>query len=350
MTYHSKKTTQLEIPRTMQGYFDCWEMVKNNIDEYNLFIIIGGRRLGKTYSILKGLISERKQHMYVRRTDSDLEECLTVKRNPYRAFKEIGYDVRLYSNNKEKFIATFEDDEVKDILGIASSVSTSGSVRGAYLEDIEYIVYDEFINLKPVNTLKKKEGNLFLDLYDTANNDRDIRGKRPLKAILLSNANTTDDGLIRTLKLGNVIYNMILKGQLYYGDKERKIYIALLPSDNTITNKRRKSAIGKLTSDTGYYEMAMNNAFTDSYFGDIEEKINYTSYYPLFAYNNLYFYKHKSDGHLYVSYRKMKCPIYQTKDLKKLKRDYGMLISAQYESGCMRYQNYDIKLDVINIV
>lgn len=344
--YNSK----LEIPTVKGGYFDCWKMVQDNIDDFNIFIIIGGRRLGKTYSILKGLIQDRKQHIYVRRTDSDVQECLTVKRNPYRALNNL-WDVRLVAQGKETQIAIFnEDDEVEQYLGIASSVSTSGSVRGAYLEDMEYLIYDEFINLKPVNTLRKKEGNLFLDLYDTANNDRDTRGKKPLKAILLSNANTTDDGIIRILKLGHIIYQMIQNNQYYYGDYDRKIYIALLPSDNEVTARRRKSAIGKLVNNTSYGDMAMNNSFIGSYFGDIVERVRYTEYYILCCYDNVYFYVHKADGHIYASRRKMNCDKYSNVSLTKFKRDYGMMIGTQYESGRMRFQNYDVKLDVMNIV
>lgn len=346
-----KSLSNLEIPTTESGYFDCWSMIEKNKKDYDLFIIIGGRRLGKTYSLLRGLIENRVQHMYVRRTDSDLEECLTVKKNPYRVInKDFDKDIRIVSKGKETQIAVYEEDEIKEYLGIASSVSTSGSVRGAFLEDIDYLLYDEFINLKPVNTLKKKEGTLFFDLYDTANNDRDIRGAEPLKAVLLSNANSVDDGVLRVLKLGHIIYEMIMNNQSYYGDKDRRIYMALLPSDNVITNKRKKSAIGRLTEGTSYGDMAMNNEFVGSYFGDIKEKINYAEYYPLCSYNNIYFYAHKSDGHIYASYRKAKCPSYVTHTLKKFKRDYGMRIGMQFEGGRMRYRNYNVKLDVINLI
>lgn len=344
-------SNNLEIPTLSSGYFNCWEMIQKNREHFNIFIIIGGRRLGKTYSVLNGVIEDKAQHMYVRRTDSDLEECLTMKKNPYRVLnKDKNIDIRLLAKGKETNIVLYEDDEIKEFLGIASSVSTSGAVRGAFLEDIEYLIYDEFINLKPVNTLKKKEGNLFLDLYDTANNDRDLRGAPPLTAILLSNANTVDDGLIRTLKLGNVIYDMVTKNQTYYADYDRKIYIAMLPNDNVITNKRKTGAIGKLTQDTTYSKMAMDNSFTDSYFGDIIEKINYHEYTPLCSLNNIYFYSHKHDGHVFVSYRKANCKNYTTHTIRKFKRDYGMRIGSQYESGRMRYQNYDIKLDVINLI
>lgn len=342
--------SNLVIPTNKSGYFNCWDMVQKNLDDFNIFIIIGGRRLGKTYSILKGLIKDKKNHMYVRRTDSDLQECLTAKKNPYRAFKDIA-DVRLVAKGRETNICTFnEDDEIIDYLGIASSVSTSGSVRGAYLEDIEYLVYDEFINLKPTNTLKRKEGNLFLDLYDTANNDRDLRGMKPLKAILLSNANTVDDGLLRVLKLGHVIYDMVTNNKNYYADYERKIYVALLPNDNEVTKKREQGAIGKLTNETSYGKMAMENKFVDSYFGDIDDNIKYIEYYGLCSYNNIYFYIHKNDGHVLASSKKTNVRSFTSKTVKQFYREYGMKIGMQYENGMMRFENYDIKLDVINLL
>ena len=345
-----KNSKKLEIPIEKNGYFNVWKFVQEHESDFDIFIIVGGRRLGKTYSVLRGLVQDKKQHLYVRRTDSDLDECLTARKNPYRQINnDYRSDVRIVAKGKDKNIMLFENDEVVDNLGYASSVSTSGSVRGAFMEDIEYIIYDEFINLKPVNTLKKYEGNLFFDLYDTANNDRDLRGKKPLKAILLSNANSIDDGLIRQLKLGHVIYEMLSKDTYYYADYERRIYLALLPSNNDISKKREKSAIGRLTGESSYSNMAMKNEFNDSYLGDIYEKVRYQEYNPFCSFNNIYFYKHKGDGHILASYRKAKCKAYTNHTIKKFKRDFGMMIGLQIESGRIHYINYDIKLDVAHI-
>lgn len=332
------------------GYFDVWSTVKST--PFNLYIIIGGRRLGKTYSMLRGLIDENINHLYIRRTDADLDECLTTKKNPYRSISsDLQRDIRIYKKGKDTNIVEFnENDEIINDLGIAGSVSTSGSVRGAYFEDIDYLLYDEFINLKPVNTIKKKEGSLFLDLYDTANNDRDLRGKEPLKAVLLSNANTIDDGLLRVLRVTHIIYQMCVNQEQYYIDNDRGIYIALLPDDNEITAKRKKGAIGKLINGTSYAEMAMFNNFIDSYFGDIKEKVNFREYTIMCSFNDIYFYRHKGDRHILASYQKAKTDKkYSNRTLKKFKKNFGFSIGLQVESGAMRYHDYNVKVDVSNI-
>lgn len=343
-----------EIPTTSKGYMNVWEMVQDTKDKVNVYIVIGGRRLGKTFSMLKGVVETRSKHMYVRRTDSDIDNTLTALKNPYKAInRELGTDVRIVADKKDKNIVLYEDDEPVAHLGIASSVSTSGSVRGADLEDIEYLIYDEFINLKPTNTIKKKEGNLFFDLYDTANNDRDIRGKEPLKAILLSNANTTEDGIIRNLQIGEVIYKMIQLNKNWAYIEDKKLYIAMLPCDNEITKQRKKSAIGTLVNNTSYSDMALSNMFVGAYFGDIVEKINYQEYKCVMRYEDIYFYKHKYYGTYLLSKKPntlSKTRKYTQENHSKFLRDWGMQLKYQYEVNELLYSDYDTKLQFLNYI
>lgn len=343
-----------EIPTYATGYFEVWEFVQDTKDKVNVYIIIGGRRLGKTFSMLRGLSINRVPHMYVRRTDSDIDNTLTATKNPYKAInRQYNTDIRIIADKKDKNIMLFEDDEPVAKLGIASSVSTSGSVRGADLEDVVYLLYDEFINLKPTNTIKRKEAQLFFDLYDTANNDRDIRGKEPLKAILLSNANTTEDGIIRSLNIGQEIYNMIKENRNYCYIESKKIYIAMLPDTNEITQQREKSAIGALINGTEYGSMAMKNNFVGAYFGDIVEKVNFQWFQCVFCYEDIYFYKSKEDGHYYLSKRKntlKKDRYYKSENHKKFLRDWGMQLRYQYELNMIEYADYDIKLQFLDYI
>lgn len=357
--YQSKRTGKFfykydvcdpfEIPTTSKGYFDVWEMVQDTKDYVNVYIVIGGRRLGKTYSCLKGVVEGHHRHLYVRRTKSDLDDTLSNQKNPYRAVNnELDTDIRVVPKGKDTNICRFEDDVEVENLGIASSVSTSGSVRGAYLEDIEYLIYDEFINLKPTNTIRKREGDLFFDLYDTANNDRDLRDKPPLKAILLSNANTTQDGIIRNLAIGQDLYEMIRDDKPYLYLEEKKLYIALLPNDNEITSKRKKSAIGTLIKNSSYSNMALANNFVDAYFGDIRDNIDYREYSSFLSMNDrLFLYRHKFDGSLVVSKRKAQVPKqwkYTNETVRDLKLNWGMFLNYYYQTSKIIYSDYDTKL------
>lgn len=342
-----------EIPTTAKGYFDVWNMIKDTEDKVNVYIIIGGRRLGKTYSCLKGVIQDNKRHMYVRRTQADLDDTLTSTKNPYRALeKDLQRYIKIIARDSDRNIVEVdeEDNELYNF-GIASAISTSGSVRGAYLEDIEYLIYDEFINLKPTNQLKKKEGNLFFDLYDTANNDRDIRGAKPLKAILLSNANTTEDGVIRNLQIGQALYKMIQSNSPYCYIAEKKIYVAMLPSKNEITSQREKSAIGSLVNNTTYGDMALGNNFIGAYFGDIVDNVNYRDYRALMKFEDLYIYKEKGSGNVLVSRRSAtvnKRLMYSMDTKNAMLRDWGFFFKYQYEMNLIRYSDYDSKLDFLN--
>jgi hypothetical protein len=321
-------------------YYNGWEVVETT--SFFLYMIIGGRGIGKTYSILKGLLESDSKFMYVRRTDVEMKNCCKEVNNPFLTLNEdLGRNVEMKKNEDSYVII-----EEENILGLGGSLSTFGKFRGSDFSMIDYIIFDEFISTTPYSKIKD-EADLFFNMIETVMRNREINGKKPIKIIMLSNSNSLDNGIIKELKLGEIIRQMKINKEQEYIDTNRNIYLCL-PSGLGITEKKKETALYKLTKGTSFFEMSLNNEFTSDNFDDVK-KIPVNMLIPLFSYENITFYEVKNKDYIYCSYRKADCIKYTKENVNMLKKDYGMLLFYHIESKLIRYFNYDVKLEVLSI-
>jgi len=325
----------------MVKYFNVWDVVDTT--PHFMYMFIGGRGVGKTYSTLRGIIEKGTYFMYIRRTDTELKNSAKLETNPFNRLNfDYGYNIEMKSTEDSYNI-------IKDgiVIGIAGAVSTFGKFRGRDYSKVKYIIFDEFIP-KAGNSKIKDERTLLFDLIETVNRNREIDGEPPVKIIMLSNANTIDCDIIRSLKLGTVIMQMKQQDIEVYQDPERGLYLQLL-KPGQIRDLKSKTALYKLTKGTAFYDMAIDNEFTVDNFDDVK-KINNNKLVPLVRYDNIYFYTIKDRDKIYISYRKADVQDrYTPETLTAFKRDYGLLLEQYFISGKVLYYNYDIKLDVKNI-
>ena len=325
-------------------YTNIYEVVVSS--NYFLYVFIGGRRIGKTYSMLSNCLFNNERIIYLRRTGEQLENSCTEIANPYKAINiNEGTNVHIDQVKKACLIYN-EKEDGKDIVGYGMALSTFGNLRGADFSDVEYIIFDEFINTSPINSLKKESWLLF-NLIATVNNTREIEGKKPVKVVLISNAETIDDDIIRSLSLADKIQIMKETNKSVYTDDERGLYLALL-ENKQVRDLMSETALYKLTKGTTFYDMALNNEFTRDYFGDVG-KLDYRELKPVCSYDKFFFYEHKSKELLFVSYRKANCPAYDERSIKVFKRQFGFKILWYMEAGLCLYADYNIKLSVKEI-
>lgn len=331
-------------------YINCYKRVFNEHPFAFLSILIGGRGTGKSFSMLRDCVKNGKVLMYLRRTQTELDNCCSVASNPFKAINQkYDWDIQLQANKDNSIILDKKNDK---LCGYACALSTFGKFRGADFSDVDVIVFDEFINTTSINVLKN-EYVLFCNLLETVNRNREmdefgnIVGE-PVKVVCLSNANTIDSDIIRGFKLAEIIRKMKDEGIEDYEDRERGLYLSLL-GDTGIRDAKAQTALYKLTRGTAFYEMAINNEFTSDYFGD-SKKLNYNEFTPLCSFNGIYFYKHKSKTLMYVCKRKANCINYEEYQREKFKRDYGFMIQNYMVANMIIYADYDIKLEVINML
>ena len=328
-------------------FFNFWEVVSTT--SFFLYISIGGRGIGKTFSILKGFTEENKKFIYMRRNETELKVCCNEENNPFKSInRECNRDISVVPNGAEGYLV-IEDDKT---LGIAGALSTFGKFRGADFSDVEYIFFDEFISTEVIDRLKKVEAFYFFNMIETVQRNRELLGKEPIKIILCANSNKLDSGILKELRLADTVRlmdeckNKEKKTQIYT-DEERSIYINL-PYQKELAEKKAETALYKLTKGTDFFDMAINNSFINDSFDDIR-KIPNNQLVPIVSYEKIYFYEIKGKNLLYASYRKTECPHYYKDSQKAFIREYYHFIKVFIDGKKMFYSDYNIKLDVLSI-
>lgn len=144
-------------------------------------IIIGGRGIGKTYSALDYLIREKKRFIYMRNTRQQISECCSDFGNPFKRLnKDKGYNITLQV--EKDHVNILNDTEV---IGYASPLSVFENLRGADLSDVDYVLFDEFIENRK---LLFDQFKAFVNMRETVGRNRELLGEAPLYCILLSNS------------------------------------------------------------------------------------------------------------------------------------------------------------------
>lgn len=328
-------------------FFNFWEVVQTT--SFFLYICIGGRGIGKTYSILKGFVNQDKKFIYMRRNETELKVCCNSENNPFKTInRDCNREVEVVPNGAEGYLVI----ENEKTIGIAGALSTFGKFRGADFSDVEYILLDEFISTDVIDRLKKVESFYFFNMIETVQRNRELLGMNPIKIILCANSNKLESGILKDLRLADRIRLMdnarkINNETQIYEDMERGIYINL-PVTKELTEKKQDTALYRMTKGTDFFDMAINNSFINDSFDDIR-KIPNNQLVPIVSYEKIYFYEIKGKSLLYASYRKAECPHYYKDSQKAFIREYYHFIKVFIDGKKFFYSDYNIKLDVLSI-
>ena len=328
-------------------FFNFWEVVSTT--SFFLYICIGGRGIGKTYSILKGFLEQDKKFIYLRRNETELKVCCNTENNPFKSInRDCNREVEVVPNGSDGYLVIENDMTI----GIAGALSTFGKFRGADFSDIEYILFDEFISTDVVDRLKKIEGFYFFNMLETVQRNRELLGMKPIKVILCANSNKLESGILKDLRLADTIILMDEKRDKthetqVFEDIERGIYINL-PVTPELTEKKKDTALYRMTKGTDFYDMAINNTFIHDSFDDIK-KLRSNQLVPIVSYEKIYFYEIKGKSFLYATYRKAECPHYYKDSKKAFEREYLHFIKVFINGNKIFYSDYNVKLDVISL-
>lgn len=231
-----------------------------------LCLILGARQVGKTYGTLLTMLKNNYYHILLRRTTKELETIsASPDLNPYKVY-EPDYHVGLFRQaGKLCRICDYVTDEEgkatpSDQRGIATSLAEIAHIRGFNGAAFSNMILDEAVPEKGV-IMRKTEGESFLNAYVTINGNRELEGKKPLRAWLLSNTNRIDSPILESLNLMDDILYMRRKG------KEElltdKGVLILQPQSTKILDARGKTALmQQIEERSDFYGMAMKNEFS----------------------------------------------------------------------------------------
>lgn len=267
--------------------------------------IVGGRGTGKTYGFLSNTIDSKKKFIFMRRTKEQVDIISTDEFSP---FKKINEDRGIYiktksiSKSNKGFYNTVKDEDGNyeasgEALGYICSLSTISNMRGFDASDCDLLIYDEFIPERHERPIKN-EGTAFLNAYETINRNRELEGRKALTVIALSNSNTLANAIFMELGLVKTVENMINKGQEIYINKDKSIGIFQL-LHSPISEKKKETAVYKVTKDTSFFNMSLGNEFVADDFSNVVSK-NLKNYNPIVAVGELCIYQHKSEYQYYV--------------------------------------------------
>lgn len=334
----------------MSLYYNAWKEVEEK--NYFLNFFLSARGTGKSYSILKGLvtkaINEDFRFIYLRRTDTELDIATSSDLNEFQPIaEELGIEIQCNVVEKITCIQIVKDDTLLTI-AVAGTLSTFANMRGLSFKDFNALFYDEFIPKNKIKTIvDKNAGYLFKDLLETILRNRqiDIAGnilENNFKVILCGNSNNLENDILDNWGLIDLFRQMQINNiDDMYLDKRS---IALhLPHNIEISKIKNKTVLYQsLPNDDDYVRMALENQFTNddfSYIKHYEQK----HLIPIFSIENkVFIYSIKGTKMIYVSNRKNKDCINYDK-ISSLKSDYGMMLNFWFSKKLIRYQNYSIK-------
>lgn len=230
-----------------------------------LNVIIGARQVGKTYGVLKLMLSHDFNHILLRRTKDEVDTLTASPQlSPYAVF-EPEYNISFFQSGKITRISDYTSDGAEKIKeekprGFLTSLTQIAHVRGFNGSGYSDVVFDEFIPEKAV-IIRKTDGDALLNAYTTINGNRELKGERPLRLWLLANTNNINNPVIDSLNLVDDILMMRRKGIEEF--KSENDVLIIQPKSRKIIEQRKNTALMRQVSDKSeFYGMAIDNDFS----------------------------------------------------------------------------------------
>lgn len=306
-------------------------------------VLLGGRQIGKTFSVLKYLIENKRKHIFTRRTRHELATIATrADMNPYNALLKVGIRAMLTgSPDKTMDICgyTIEDGTRKPDgidYGAASSLREIATVRGFDGSSFSDWVFDEFIPEKIVTT-RKAEGDAFLNAHITISGNREIEGIPPLKVWLLANTNSINSPILNALNITDDILYMRRKGLESFKMDERGIFIAQFKSEKIMEQRKQTALFKAIGSEGAFYDMAVNAEWSYDESPYIRQ-MPLKNMQPCFSYDDKYYCWQHAEG-FYIcraafNHKPRRRYAATEADRARLYRDCNFIVPYYYADMC----------------
>lgn len=312
--------------------------------------VVGGRGTGKTYGALKYVLDNGVRFGYMRRTQAQADVISKPEFSPFKAVLR-GYDFDIVTMPVTKYNAAYYRAEMVDDklipqgmpIGYTLALSTISNLRSFDMSDIELLIYDEFIPEKHERPLKH-EADALWNAYETINRNRELSNSAPLKMLCLANANDLTNPIFVAMGIVDKVYNMAVKGQSITVNEKRGYAVVLL-ADSPISNRKRDTALYKLTSGSDYASMAVDNDYNIAAME--KANVNLAEYAPLFCVNGICLYKHKSNSHWYVTTHKSGGII--KIDHSLYKQRYRRAVQATAARGLIQYESIAVRESLLEL-
>ena len=318
------------------GYINMKDIIEL---KYPFTFVTGARRTGKTYGALTYDLEHQIRFIYLRRTQTEIDVCKSADLSP---FKNINKNI--LTKNLAKgvigFIDTSKDDQ---LVAPGMALTTLHNVRGISGEDYDQILYDEFIPEKIARPIKG-EFDAWANTYETLNSNRELNGREPMQFLCLANSNAAANPIFMGLKLVSVLEKVKREHRSFWTDDRRGILI-VNAENSPISEKKKKTALGKLTTGTDFASMAYENDYAFDDWSNIESR-SLKEYRPDTTVGEITIYQHKGRREYYVSRHMAGSPVVYgstEREVEAFSRSANRFRNA-YLDGVMWFEEYLAKV------
>lgn len=321
------------------GYLNVPELIKLPVTFIWCF---GGRGTGKTYGALKYAIEiQGAEHpfLHIRRRDKEIKLFKTPDHNPFgKLNKDMNWNIKFKMSDD---CGVYYDNGVQ--VGSVAALSTFANLRGVDCSSCNFIFFDEFIPERNQPWIKE-ESSAFFNLYETVCRNRELEGDAPVKMLAAANANDAANPYFLSMGVITTVEKMKREKRQMFINRERDF--ALINLENSpISEKKKNTALYKLTRGSDYEKMALDNSFSFNDFSNISAR-DLTPYKPIVAIGEITIYKHKSERVYYVSEHRSGAPVLfgtNDRELEKFRQSYWRVWNA-YIDGNVNFENYLTKV------
>ena len=259
---------------------DGYYHFEDDLNEYPdawCYTVWSRRGPGKTYSSLWYSYINKIPIVYIKRTIDDVD--LICSGNA-----EMGIDLSPYAPiNRDKHtniqarkilngIGGFWEFEDGNPVGlpVANIIALNAikKIKGFDLSRCDWMILDEFIPQQG-EIVKRKEGEMLLDVYMTINRDRQKRSRPPLKLILFANAEEISTPITNSLEIVDNIAEMNAAGISKYYDEERGIFFHHITEEEIPMKEEELHGIFQAMKNTSWGRKAFGGEFSNNDFSNV---------------------------------------------------------------------------------
>ena len=301
-------------------------------------IIIGPRGCGKTYSVLdyeQEVSSEKSKFIYMRRDGTEIDSCSSEYGNPFKALNtDKGYDVHPLQIPKFNGFG-IQRGEV-EVIGYGVALSTFASMRSQDFSDVDRIFFEEFIPEKHKRKIKG-EGQALLNVYETINRNRELKGERPVELIMCANGIDLANPILMELGATSIIAKMLANGQRRMTIPEKQLYLELIPRTK-VSDLKQNTALYKLANNDFSID-ALETRFRGADLEFVRKNVNQRSYKPEFKFGEYVIFSNKE--HYFIAESGIPCKVeIPERELQRFKLVFGPKYRILRGMGQIYFDDY----------
>lgn len=299
-----------------EDYNDGYYHIGKDIEDYPdavIYITWSRRGPGKTYSALRYPYHKFKT-LYLKRTNKDVKTIceyagdIDFDPSPWAPLNRdfnINVKPRLLKDGFGAFYDADSDGNPSgSVVNYVASLNAIKQVKGMDLSEAEWIIFDEFIP-QAGEVVKKAEGEMLLDLYETVNRDRRKRGRPGLKLILFANAEEISTHITNALEVVDTMAWMQAENINKYYDEQRGIFFHHITSEELPQTDIELHDMYRVMKGTAWADKSFGGNFSQNDFSAIRQmslKHMRCLYHIKYRRNNnAYIYLSNKNGLYYMS-------------------------------------------------